>query len=258
MQEDSGLINLNIIMKSSNNKKHSWTKKQAQSASVPNFGKKYIGEPELFKMIGSVKNKKILELGSGNGYWLELLTKRGAECTGIEISEEQLKIAKQSNPEISYIQGDITKLYKYKLEQNTYDIIFLEHVLLEISSIEKIKSTMKESYKLLKKSGIIVVSELHPFAPSAKPGNIRAPKDYNYFSSGSIIEIVSKRVDGGETVYRDFHWTLSDLSGSLTQAGLHIIEITEPRPSLKLAEKYPELSYRHTVPMSFWVKAIKP
>ncbi|MBU4142524.1 hypothetical protein KJ590_00790, partial [Patescibacteria group bacterium] len=75
---------------------------------------------------------------------------------------------------------------------------------------------------------------------------------------GRVIQIVSKRIDGKETLYQDYHWTLSDLTSSLTQAGFCITEITEPRPSIKLVKKYPELAYRQITPMSFWIKAMKP
>ena len=239
--------------------KHDWTKEQAKSAQVPNFGKKYISEPELLRMVGpDIAGKKILELGSGNGYWLELLTKHGADCTGIEIATEQLELAKASNPNISYIQGDITTLNMHDLKEESYDTVLVEHVLLEIPSTKEIASIMKESYRLLKKSGTIIVSDLHPFAASLKPDNIRTPAEYNYFSSGEIIEVVSKRLDGGETIYRDFHWTLSDIVGSLTQAGFQIVELTEPRPSKELVEQRPDIAYRETTPMAFWIKAIKP
>lgn len=239
--------------------KHDWTKKQAASAVVPNFGKKYIGEPELLRMLGTkISGKKVLELGSGNGYWLELLTKHGAQCTGVEISERQLELARKTNSNISYIQGDATSLEKYGLKKSSFDIVLLEHVLLEIPSIQKIRSIMTGAFDLLKKQGVIIISELHPSAPSSRPDNMKVAPEYNYFSSGKVIEVVSKRVDGGETVYKDFHWTLADISGSLTQAGFHIVELTEPRPTRQLAKQYPELSYRLTIPMSLWIKAIKP
>lgn len=244
-------------MKNNNIKKHEWTQMQSKSAHTPNFGKKYIGEPELFRMMGNVSNKKILELGSGNGYWLDLLAKRGAICTGVEISEKQLELVDKNISSIVYLKGDITALSKLKLKKDSYDIILLQHVLLEISSLKKIKKIMEGAFALLKKSGVIIISDIHPFAPSLKSDIVRTAIDYNYFSSGSVFEVVSKRIDGGETIYRDFHWTLSDIFGTLTKAGFYIIEVTEPRPPMKISEKYPELAYRQVIPMSFWIKAIK-
>ncbi len=241
-------------------KKHGWTSKQVRSASIPNFGKKYIGEPYFLKLVGEVKNKKILELGSGNGYWLELLSRKGAICTGVEIAEKQISLARNKNTakKIKYIRGDITNLEKYNLKTNNYDVMFLEHVLLEISSIKKLERIFSGAYKLLKKGGILAVADLHPFAPSSKPVNIRTDKGYNYFLSGKIIKVISKRIDGKETIYRDYHWTLENIVQSITKSGLQIIEIIEPRPSIKLAKKYSQLTYRLTKPMSIMIKAIKP
>lgn len=241
------------------NKKHKWTKRQAKNALVPNFGKKYVTQPALLKLIGVVKNKRVLELGSGNGYWLELLSQRGASCTGVEISKKQINLAKERNssPKIRYIQGDITNLEKYNLKSNSYDVVFLEHALLEISSIKKLEKIFNGIYKLLKKDGISVISDLHPFAPSAKPDNLKTSKKFNYFSSGDIISLVSKRIDGKEISYKDFHWTLGDIVKPITKSGLKIIEIIEPRPPVKIANKYAQLAYRLKTPMSIMLKVIK-
>lgn len=239
-------------------KKHEWTSKQVKSASIPNFGKKYISEPYFLKLIGGVKNKKVLELGSGNGYWLEILFKKGAICTGIEIAEKQINLARHKNATIEYIKGDITNLKKYNLKIDNYDVVFLEHVLLEIPSIKKLEKIFSGAYRLLKRGGMLAIADLHPFAPSSKPENIRIDKKYNYFLSGGIIKVISKRVDGKETIYKDFHWTLQDIVESITKSGLQITKIIEPRPSVKLARKYTQLAYRLTKPMSIMIKAIKP
>lgn len=241
------------------NKKHRWTKELVKNAKVPNFGKKYVTQPTLLKLIGAVKNKRVLELGSGNGYWLDLLSRRGALCTGVEVSKKQIDLAKEKNisQKIRYIQGDITNLQKYNLKSNIYDVVFLEHVLLEISSIKKLEKIFNGVYKLLKKDGILIVSDLHPFAPSAKPDNLKTNKKFNYFSSGDIVHLVSKRIDDKEILYKDFHWTLEDIVKPITKSGLKIVEIIEPRPSMKIANKHAELAYRLKIPMSIMLKAIR-
>lgn len=240
-------------------KSHEWTQKQVKSASVPNYGKKYIDQPNFLKLIGDVENKKVLELGSGNGYWLELLDKRGAKCTGIELAEKQLELAitKNKTGNITYILGDITKLDKIFLKEKSYDVILLNHVLLEISSISKLKKIFKSASRLLKKGGKIVIADLHPFSPSMKPDNIRTDKSYNYFSSGDVFHVVSKRIDGQEILYKDFHWTLSDIITSITDSGLKISKLIEPKPTIKQTEKYPALKYRLDIPMSIMIEIVK-
>lgn len=239
-------------------KSHDWTTNQTEQASIPNYGKKYVDEPNYLNLIGCVKNKKVLELGSGNGYWLELLTKKGAECTGIELSDNQINLSKSkdTSKSINYIKGDITKSINLKFE--TFDIILINHVLLEIDSIEKILNIFKTCYQLLKLNGRIVISELHPFATSSRPKNIKLPHNFNYFNSGQVFEIISHRIDGEDILYKDFHWTLSDVISSITSNGLVVSKIIEPKPNISDVTKYDALKYRLTTPMSIMIEVKKP
>lgn len=236
---------------------HAWTKRQTKSASVPNYGKLYVGKPALLKAIGKVKGKKILELGCGSGFWLRILFAKGAKCTGIDNSKTQIENAlSQSKREgINYIIGDVSSLKM--LKANSFDVVLLEHVILEVPKLAKIKKIMEEAFRVLKKHGFVVISDLHPFAPNAGSDNIRLLKGYHYFKSGALFKIISKRVDGKETFYCDYHWTLQDFCDSITDAGFRIVKITEPRPSAKLARKYPPLRYRETIPSGFMIKAVK-
>ena len=238
---------------------HKWTKDQVKSAQVVNFGKKYIWKPTLLKLIGEVQHKKLLELGSGNGHWLELFSTQGALCTGVELAKNQIQLAREKNTDhsITYIEGDITKLDKLPLKSNSYDIILLEHVILEIESTNKLKKIFNGAYNLLKTGGILVVSDLHPFAPALRPKNMKIDTSFTYFSSGKTIEIISKRIDGQEILYKDYHWTLEDICDSITQSGLKLISIIEPKPTPALAKKYPELAYRLETPMGIMFKAVK-
>ena len=241
------------------NKTHDWDTQQSKSAALPNFGKKYITEPAFLSMIGDVKGREVLELGSGNGYWLEILAQQGAHCTGVEMSQEQLKLAREkpNAGQIRYIEGNITTLEGCGLDPASYDTAIMEHVLLEISSKEKLTDIFRGLYTLLKTGGEVVIGDLHPFAPSSKPANLKTSDSFNYFSSGETVEVVSHRIDGEEIRYKDVHWTLEDLATPITQAGFCITTILEPRPSEELVQQYPNLLYRRTIPMAIMVKAIK-
>jgi 2-polyprenyl-3-methyl-5-hydroxy-6-metoxy-1,4-benzoquinol methylase len=74
---------------------HEWTKAQVASAAKPNYGKIFVTAPNLLEMLGEVQGKKVLEMGCGNGYWLRLLARDGADCTGIDLSENQIEVAKK-------------------------------------------------------------------------------------------------------------------------------------------------------------------
>lgn len=235
-------------------RKHVWTKKQVASAQVPNYSKLYVVRPALLKLLDVVKGKKVLELGCGNGFWLRLLTAKGARCTGIDKSKEQIAAAKKENGKIKY---DVMNATALTFKANSFDAILLEKVFLEIPSLRTIRKIMKEAHRVAKKGGIVLVSDLHPIAPNCNLPNVLPSKEYFYFKSGTPIQIISKRIDGKETIYTDYHWTFEDLASAITDAGFKIITITEPRPSKSAMKKYPYLRYRKNDPLSLMIKGIK-
>src|SRR3990167_2086609 len=79
-----------------------------------------------YKLLGNLKNKKILEIGCGGAQCGIAMAKQGAKVTGIDISEEQLKfarrLAEKNKVKINLIQGSFQNLSKFK--SNNYDIVF--------------------------------------------------------------------------------------------------------------------------------------
>jgi 2-polyprenyl-3-methyl-5-hydroxy-6-metoxy-1,4-benzoquinol methylase len=238
---------------------HEWTVEQAESASKPNFGKVFVTAPNLLRALGDVEGKDVLELGCGNGYWLRLLARAGARTTGIDLAENQITAAKSwDDPitsKIEYRVGDVSEALDLP---GKFDITFFEHVLLEIPDKNELYSAIQNAANTLKEGGMLFISDIHPFAPSSRPANIRIADDFNYFDSGAPFEIQSRRVDGEIIYYKDVHWTLGDIAGAITNAGLKITEIAEPKPTAEDVVKYPdELGYRLHIPAQISFKAVK-
>ena len=238
---------------------HEWTVEQVESASKPNLGKVFVTAPNLLRALGDVEGKDVLELGCGNGYWLRLLARAGARTTGIDLAENQITAAKSwDDPitsKIDYRVGDVSEALDL---QGKFDIIFFEHVLLEIPDKNELYSAIQNAANTLKEGGMLFISDIHPFAPSSRPANIRIADDFNYFDSGAPFEIQSRRVDGEIIYYKDVHWTLGDIAGAITNAGLKITEIAEPKPTAEDVVKYPdELGYRLHIPAQISFKAVK-
>ena len=238
---------------------HEWTAEQVQSASKPNFGKVFVTAPNLLGLIGDIEDKEVLELGCGNGYWLRMLSRTGASVTGIDLAENQIEAAKTwSDPyteSIDYRVGDVSRDVEL---QGKFDVAFFEHVLLEIPDKQALENAIQNAADTLKVGGHLIISDIHPFAPSSRPDNLRIADDFNYFDSAAPFEIQSKRIDGEVIYYRDVHWTLSDITNAITKAGLKITDIIEPLPTVEDVEQYPEeLGYRLTHPIAIMFKAVK-
>lgn len=79
--------------------------------------KKYSFIPTLFKLLGDVKDKSVLDLACGSGYFTRLIKEKGAsEVIGVDISKEMIKLAGEKEKikplGIKYFVYDVLKLPK--------------------------------------------------------------------------------------------------------------------------------------------------
>jgi len=87
----------------------------------------------LLKLIGDVKNKKILDAGCGEGYFLSLV--KSNKKFGVELSEKRISKALKLYPDLKIKIADVTHL---PFEDNTFDVIFAGGITDPHVSVEKI------------------------------------------------------------------------------------------------------------------------
>ena len=109
----------------------------------------------------SSKSKRVLDIGSGPGFFLKRAKRRGWDVLGIEPSLAACNYSKKHNiPTIQkfFYEVDIKQIGKFDAI-HIFDV--LEHVNDPIS-------ILKKSYSLLKRGGIIVVEVPNDFNPLQK------------------------------------------------------------------------------------------
>lgn len=111
-------------------------------------------------MLGNIPFSEVLEIGCGTGKNTSFLLQKADKVTGIDFSEEMLKIARQKFQEknVDFIEANITKTWPVKdafADLITFNLV-LEH-------IEDLDFIFSEANKKLKKGGSMFISELHPF-----------------------------------------------------------------------------------------------
>ncbi len=105
-----------------------------------------------------LKGLKVLDIGCGGGLISEPMARLGAEVTGIDASEKNIKVAKihseKSNLKINYLVGSpesITSLEKYDVILN---LEIVEHV-------EDVNLYIKSCFGLLKSNGLMFTATLN-------------------------------------------------------------------------------------------------
>ncbi len=106
-----------------------------------------------------LKNKKLLEVGSGTGSSSIAFSEQGAIVTGIDVDATSIEVAKYRsnllNQKIEYINLSGVEI---KQIENNYDVILYYACLEHMTISERIES-LQQAYSKLNKSGFLVIVE---------------------------------------------------------------------------------------------------
>ncbi|MCI0382358.1 MAG: methyltransferase domain-containing protein [Chlamydiae bacterium] len=144
----------------------------------------------------SLKGKKILDLGCGNGYDLIYMQSKGADVFGIDASEEMVCMAKKNIP-----NGDIKIGYFENIPFSDYffDIISSKWAL---QSSPNIGPIYMEIARVLKPSGLLIYLSSHPIRQFIE----KKCKRKSYFQK----EIVESIFFDGQVSVREPSHTLNE------------------------------------------------
>ena len=228
-----------------------YQKKRTISFEDIDYSGGYAKESEL-NLLGNVKGKNVIELGCGGAENSIILTKKGALCTGIDLSIEQLNYARNSvdkhGVEIELIEGDFENLSIF--DEASFDIALS---IFAFDWAQELNVVFKEVYRILNNGGIFVFSMEHPILNLLGDNPKELKITENYFekiiewegSTGIPLKAQSPKI--------------SDLINLLIENGFTIKKLIEPQPledKVTLEECYP-LDVIKRVPSTIIIKALK-
>jgi ubiquinone/menaquinone biosynthesis C-methylase UbiE len=121
------------------------------------FQNREMEQPNMFKLVPlDLKGKKLLDLGCGPGIHIKKYVERGAECFGIDLSNEMISLAKDYCPQANFEKGNI---YDLKFEDDSFDIITASFVIDHVKDLDKGVAEIK---RVLRKGGLFIFSIPHP------------------------------------------------------------------------------------------------
>lgn len=219
--------------------------KYNQKRSKGNSPNELIEQPIIDELLGDISEKKILDLGCGDGKYGVVLLKRGAKYYhGIEGSKKMASLAKENlkgyNSEIEL--GEIERT-EYKPAE--YDIVISRLVLHYLEDLESVLKKIKVS---LKDQGEFIFSVEHPIITSSYESYHKKGKRGNwivdnYFDSGERInEWIGKKVV-------KYHKTLEEYWQIIRKIDLEIVELRESKPQKLNFESEEEFQRRKRIPL---------
>ncbi len=194
-------------------------------------GKSSLNDYEL-KALGDVSGKSLLHLQCHFGQDTLSWSRMGAKCTGVDLSDEAIKLAKQLNDELGqntqFVCCNVLDTSQHVSEQ--FDIVFTSYG--TIGWLPDLKPWAQMISERLKPGGVFYIVEFHPIAwmfdYTLSPPEMR----YAYHQKEAIYEeYEGTYAEDGKTkmVSKEYGWnhSMSDVLGALLEAGLTIEFINE-------------------------------
>jgi len=150
----------------------------------------------------------LLDAGCGDGTKSKYLTDKGLKVTGIDFSEEMIKIAKEEVPEANFEVVDMLDTHLFN--QKCFDAVFMQASLLHIPKKDALKVIENFVKNYLKNDGYfyVAVKEIKPDGPEEE---VKTENDYGYdyqrfFSYYSLDEIKNYFKESGlKIVYEEIN-----------------------------------------------------
>jgi ubiquinone/menaquinone biosynthesis C-methylase UbiE len=172
--------------------------------------------PEMLRLAGDVKGKRVLDAGCGHGPLMVALRDRGALVAGFDLSPSMIEIAADRLGTGADIRvADLSKLLPY--DDDEFDVVTCS---LALHYVQDWAPTLAELRRVLKPGGRLLVSIIHPFVYAF------GYQDEDYFALTRYSEDYEHNGDAYTLTY--WHRPLQDVISAFLDAGLVITSVTEP------------------------------
>lgn len=194
--------------------------------------------------VGDVKGKRVLDLACGSGISSREIANRGAEVTGVDISESMLdeakRIEKQNPLGIKYLFGDVSILTTYSAEKfDMATAAFLLHYADSVDVLQKMITNISHNLKDGCEFISINLNPVHPIVDFGPGISHSAVWIDSPFVDGSKLETTLYNKDGSEICkFINFYWSKKTLEDCFANAGFEKVDWIEMRMH-EDGKKYP-------------------
>jgi len=172
-------------------------------------------------LLGDVDGERAIELGCGGAQFGLALAERGADVTGVDLSEAQLAHARENanerDADVDFVESSVTDLSAFA--DASFDLAFSAFA---FQWVEDLAAALAEAYRVLEPGGRLVYSVDHPFYKTMDPETHEPARSYfaneprRAYSERFDAEMVIHSRGVGETVEL------------LTDVGFDVEAIREP------------------------------
>jgi SAM-dependent methyltransferase len=184
------------------------------------FGRRVLLNPTIFRLVGEMHERTVLDAGCGHGYLSRLLADRGARVVGVEPATVPFNYATRMETErrqgITYLQRDLSALGDVG---GPFDAVIANMVFLDIPDW---RAALANCVHSLKVGGVFVYSLHHP---------VWVPGQNDRWAERGVVEVkdyLNEHEHGGGHA-PNFHRPVSSYINETIQVGCTLLEVVEPQ-----------------------------
>lgn len=211
-----------------------WWDQEAGDAGV--WHQRHDIDPVVVRTLGSVRGKKVLEIGCGNGYFSRRLARAGASVTACDLTKTFIMLARQNELRhrlgIRFLQRDAADLKGIRMAR--FDVVLSNMMLMDV---RRYRSAFKEASRVLKHNGRLIFSIIHPLYSDWQHQVVtyKGRKYYARILKKYLSETDTDRAhwkNGHDTVH--YHRPLQSYVHALHDAGMTVSNLHEVPTRRKL------------------------
>ncbi len=198
--------------------------------------------PTILSMMPKVKDKKILDLGCGDGRIDEVLVKSGAkQIYGIDISNNMIKLARDRN--LENCKFELLPMEEISKINEKFDIVYSS---LAFHYVEDLDSLLGDIYALLNKDGILLFSMESPLNTATiiedkDVDNKVVVNDKSYYLFSDYCNEGERKVYWQDIYLTKYHRTYATVISLLIKNNFEILEVRDSvvsKQTIKLNPKF--------------------
>ena len=192
--------------------------------------------PDLLRLAGRVRDKRVLDVGCGPGTLARLLAHRGARVSAIVASPRMIELAREDAVEaelgdaIDFQVADAADAES--LPKGPFDLIA---IVLALQNMQDPRRVLRNVARRLRSGGQLLLALNHPC--------FRIPRS-THWGWDDEARVQFRRVDGYRSPHTvdiaihpgsdpkqtrpSYHWPLESLFGWLREARLRVVDLAEP------------------------------
>jgi SAM-dependent methyltransferase len=217
-------------------------------ARAPNHDAFWAYRGSLLAFIGQ-STGDALDVGCGEGRVSRVLKECGYRVTAIDPVEKLVSAAEQAGSADAY---GIAAAADLPFENCSFDLVVAYNVLMDV---EDVPAALKEIRRVLRPSGTLVISIVHPFADRGRFAGPEANAPFvlqeSYFGRERFEDTEVR--NGLKMHFAGWSQPLESYMAALENVGLTITSLREPVPDA--ANKGSHMERWNKVPLFLWLKA---